>query len=189
MTDIDGAWLSELESKVVSTKGTWIYLFEPDSDTYLRQGAKLVKKMQDLDYFCIYISLNRPHADLAVLLENESVDSKKVFFADAVTIQAGGERANSDNVVYLESPRDLTDLSIAIDALAPKLITGKKFVFFDSLTTLLLYHQPNSVARFIHFLTSKLRSQDVNGMLVALPQDAEALALLKQFCDGTLKTT
>lgn len=180
-------WLLKLPEDLVSSKdSTGVYLFQANPDAYLRQSAKLVKRLNDLGYFCVYVTLNRTHRDLEAIMAHESIDPARVFFADAVTLQSGGVKSDADNVIYLSSPRDLTELCIAIDALSPKLIKGKKFVLLDSLTTLYLYHSESGIARFVHFLSSKLRSESMSGILVSLPQDEKASQSIKPFCDGVI---
>jgi len=61
-------------------------------------------------------------------------------------------------------------------------------VFFDSLSTLLLYNNVQTVARFIHFLAGKMRVWEVKGVIVSLrkEKDAELIDELTPFCDITL---
>ena len=61
----------------------------------------------------------------------------------------------------------------------------KKFLFFDSLSTLLIYNKPITVAKFIHFLSGKMRMWRVKGIIISLEKesDKELLSELSQFCD------
>ena len=78
---------------------------------------------------------------------------------------------------------------MAMDQAVSAIDAESKFVFFDSLDTLLLYNQPGTVARFIHFLAGKMRTWKVEGIIVSLQKDKneELINELMQFCDLTLE--
>ena len=63
-----------------------------------------------------------------------------------------------------------------------------KFLFFDSLSTLLLYNQMGVVAKFVHFLSGKMRVWKVRGVIISLKRehDKDLIDELKGFCDLTL---
>jgi len=65
-------------------------------------------------------------------------------------------------------------------------LPGKeKFLFFDSLPTLLLYNSVETVARCVHFLDIKMRVWKVKGIIISLERQAnkEPIDELSQFCD------
>jgi len=64
----------------------------------------------------------------------------------------------------------------------------EKFVFFDSLNTLLMYNKVTTVARFVHFLAGKMRTWKVKGIIVSLQKEKnkELIEELMQFCDVSI---
>ena len=89
---------------------------------------------------------------------------------------------------FLGRMRELTDLSIAL----VKMISEEKevkFVFVDSVSTLLIYNDAKSVARFFHSVTEKLRSKNLPAALVLVEMDEgkDTVAQLSQFCDAYVK--
>ena len=66
--------------------------------------------------------------------------------------------------------------------------TKDKFLFFDSLSTLLLYNDVSVVAKFVHFLSGKMRVWRVKGIIISLRRkiDEDLIEELKGFCDMTL---
>ena len=76
-----------------------------------------------------------------------------------------------------------------MDQAVTSLPGSEKFLFFDSLNTLLLYNEVRTVARFIHFLSGKMRVWKVKGIIVSLKKkgNEELIKELTQFCDIQLE--
>ena len=76
-------------------------------------------------------------------------------------------------------------MSVAMDQ-AIKSLQGDKFLIFDSLNTLLIFNKPATVARFIHFLTGKMREWKIKGVIITLVKETEPALLdeLTQFSDA-----
>ena len=84
--------------------------------------------------------------------------------------------------------RELTDLCIAL----AKMISEEKevkFVFVDSVSTLLIYNDSKSVARFCHSVTEKFRSMNLPAalVLVEMEEAKDVVAQVAQFCDAYVK--
>jgi len=64
-----------------------------------------------------------------------------------------------------------------------------RFIFFDSLSTLLVYNQSKSVTKFAHFLTGKMREWKIKGVLISLQKntDERLIAQVSQFCDRIIE--
>ena len=64
--------------------------------------------------------------------------------------------------------------------------TDRGFLFFDSLSTLLLYNETKTVAKFAHFLVTRLRILELDGIVFAVEKDMdrEVIRALAQFCDN-----
>jgi KaiC/GvpD/RAD55 family RecA-like ATPase len=136
----------------------------------------------------VYVTLNKPFETMRDLFVKKSINTDMVIFIDAVTKTSGGAIEKTDHCLFIGSPENLSDISLAMDQ-AVRAVPGKeRFLFFDSLSTLLIYNKPSIVAKFIHFLSGKMRSWNVKGIIVSLERDSdkELLEELSQFCDVTL---
>jgi hypothetical protein len=83
-----------------------------------------------------------------------------------------------DNCVFIESPQNLTSISIAISE-AVKGLEGKKVLFLDSLSVMLIYNDANTLGKFSSFLLNKMRVSDVDAVVLALGSDMDS-KLIKQ---------
>src|SRR3989338_362616 len=165
-------------------RGT-IVLFTVDYKDYDEANMILLKHMiKRKKANGIYISINKPYENLRPILEKNGVDTSKLFFIDCVTKSAGGVVERKENCLFISSPTNLTDLGIALDDALESM--GKdKFVFLDSISTLLIYHDPNTVLHFSHFLTSRARVKEFYGIFITVESEADAklVKTLSQFCD------
>lgn len=132
-----------------------------------------------------YITINRPYKSMVKLLKKENLNLNNMFFIDCITKELK-EREDVKNCYFVGSPSNLTEIAIALD---PVFKEGKhKFVFLDSLDTLTVYNPINSVIKFAHFLTSKVRLHDLSGVLLAVHEnsDEKLVIELAQFCDKVI---
>lgn len=133
----------------------------------------------------VYVTLNRPYENVKKKLEAKTVDLTKVIFIDAVTKTVSGRVEKTPDCLFIGSPQNLSDMSIAMDQAIMAIPTKDKFLFFDSLSTLLLYNGVDVVAKFVHFLSGKMRVWKVRGIIISLRQkkDKELIEELQEFCD------
>ena len=66
---------------------------------------------------------------------------------------------------------------------------GKKFLFVDALSTLVIYNSPNSLAKFSHFLMTRVKLLGLAGIFMVVEKEMGEvlLAQIKQFCDRVIK--
>lgn len=135
----------------------------------------------------VYVTLNKPFETMEKIFKKAKIDTRMIIFIDAVT-KTGGGIEKTEKCLFIGSPENLSDISIAMDQAVRALPSKEKFVFFDSLSTLLLYNNVETVARFIHFLAGKMRAWGVKGVIVSLrkDRDKDLIEELTQFCDAIL---
>jgi len=138
----------------------------------------------------IYVTINRPYESLIELLKKKKINIKSLFFIDAITPTVAGKTEDTSNCLFIDSPQNLTELSIALS----EAFTGMKqkedrFIFFDSLSTLLIYNEAKSVERFAHFLTGKMRKWKIKGVLISLQKniDENLISQVSHFCDKVIE--
>jgi len=132
----------------------------------------------------LYITLNKPSAVLQEMFERSGLAHGNLVYLDSIT---NTTEHRTESCQFLGRMRELTDLCIAL----AKMISEAKFqfVFVDSVSTLLIYNDPKSVARFCHTVTEKLRSLNLPAalVLVEMEEGKDVAAQLAQFCDAYVK--
>ena len=151
-----------------------ITLIVADAHNYMEKITKVVGELTNKEHIPgVYVTVNKPFKVIKKQFEAGGVNTKMLIFIDAVSAEAG-RIVKEDGCVFVQTPKSLSDLSIAISAAVGALPGDKKFVFFDSLTTLLIYNEAHSVLRFTHFLTNKMRTWDLDGIILSLDSDTKS---------------
>ena len=170
----------------ISKLDEYVALAVVKAEKYQQTNTKLIKSFTDKKIPGVYVTLSKPYKTIIKIFEKEGINKNLILFIDAVT-KTSGETEKKGNCLFINSPENLSDIGIAMDQ-AVKGIEGEKFMFFDSLSVLLIYNDPTSVAKFIHFLASKMRVWGVKGIIVSLKreEDDELIEEILQFCDVQL---
>ena len=156
---------------------------------YQETNIDLVRYLtHDIKIPGVYVTLNKPFFTMKTIFEKAKIDTDIIIFIDAITKTAGGKTEKTKECLYIGTPQNLSDLSLAMDQAVTALPRKEKFLFFDSLTTLLLYNDVKIVAKFIHFLSGKMRVWKVRGIIVSLQKkgNEDLINELSQFCDMKL---
>jgi len=139
-------------------------------------AERLQEKLKDIvksfkDIPGIYVSLNKTQKSTEEIFRKSGINTKKLFFIDCVTSQK-----TRDDVLHIASDRlDLLDSAVSAFI---KDIKGKKFLIIDALSTLLIYNNENSVAKFVKKMTEYASENDVQ--VVALSPETKGEELLKK---------
>ena len=164
----------------------YILLVTVDAKNYQKTALDLVKFfVNEQNIPGVYVTLNKPFEILQRTFAANNVDSRLLIFIDAASRT---EPKKIDNCLYIGSPEKLSDISVAMDQAVNALSTDDKFLIFDSLNTLSIFNKPGTVARFIHFLTGKLREWKIRGIIITLEKETEESLLdeLTQFSDDRI---
>lgn len=131
-----------------------------------------------------YITINRPYKSLISLFRENKIDANKLHFIDCITEEI--HEMEEGNCYFIDSPSDLTEIGIALE---PIFKEGKhEFIFLDSLGTLLIYNELNTVIKFTHFLISKIRLHNLKGVFLGLHEDTDKTLIreLAKLCDKVI---
>jgi KaiC/GvpD/RAD55 family RecA-like ATPase len=137
-------------------------------------------------------SADRVVADYRSLLETP--DETPFGVVDCVTQHQGRSVQDSPTVKYASSPVDMTGIGIKFSEYVEEFYSGRGLernrVMFDSLSTLLMYADLQTVFRFMHVFTSRIESADALGIytIESTAHDGEAMNTLKQLFDGVVET-
>ena len=133
----------------------------------------------------IYVSLHKPYAVLSKNLDKAGVPTGSLFYVDAITNVLSANEG--PDAACLGSGVDLSNLCIGISKAVSR-FNEEKFLFLDSLSTLLIYNDQKAVAKFAHLLTEKMRRWGTSGSLLTVEMNAEGdvVSRVAPFCDKVL---
>ncbi len=184
----------KLEKELKELPRHYIVMLVTDSEKYQDANQNALKLlMESGDSEGIYVTFNRPYETLMVSLAKEKIDVDRLYFLDLITQTTGKRGERTENCIFLPSPRNLTELSIALTQLVERMgdTQGDRFIFMDSLSTMLIYNSAGTVAQFTHFLVSKMRIWNVGMIMVSMEKesDQKLISDLSQFCDKVIRIT
>lgn len=179
--------LKELKDYLKNVPNDFIVLINVSASDYLKTNVEILKILANENKLPgVYITVNKPYTTMKRILDGEGVNTKNLYFIDCITKTAGGsDGCEDENVFCLDSPQNLTGLGVAMGEAIRKISGKDKFLFMDSLSTLLLYHNVGTVSKFSHFLTGRMRMWGLRGILMAVEKEADPKFTdqLSQFCD------
>ena len=84
---------------------------------------------------------------------------ENLMFVDCYSRNTGGDVKDSNSIKRVSGPLAMNEISIAVSEAERKFIkkSEKHLVILDSLSTLLMYSNPQAVGRFIQVLIAKIR--------------------------------
>ena len=143
------------------------------------------------DHDCVYIALNKPYDRIVQVLKKNKIDHEKFFFIDTISETIYGKKKEEKNVIYVSSPHGLTELSISLNKAINSLESKKKFIFLDSISTLLVYNQSVMVTKFAHFLVGRTLASKMKGVLMSLKKETDPALVnhLSQFVDKVIEVS
>lgn len=177
---------------------------ELDAGSYLLAGPAMSGKYEllldliedgiDHDEGGLLVTTNKSAAKIIADLETRIEPLPDQFrIVDCVTEQQGtDDRYPEDRVEYVSSPADLTGIGIGVSEqlrrFAAADVTQTRIVF-DSLSTLLMYAELETVFRFLHVLSGRVESIDGLGFFAIDPttHESDTINTLKQLFDGMIE--
>jgi KaiC/GvpD/RAD55 family RecA-like ATPase len=148
-----------------------LYVINPEE--YFKHVVAIFKK-EAQKKSVVYVTTNKPYNSVMRSLKQAGVNADRIFFIDCISQDILGEKLpeEPDNCLFVESPKSLTAMSIAIHE-SVKHLEGEKLLFLDSLSTLLIYNDANTIGRFSNFLVNKMRSYDVQTIILSVETDMD----------------
>lgn len=162
-----------------------VILFIVDSSRYNDVILETLKSLPNSGNL-IYITLNKTASSLEKFLKDRSIDFKDIVIVDCIT-RTIRDAIDRDNVIYVDSPKALSDLSFVLSGLLSK--NKKGYIILDSLTTLLVYQDKPIVARFILNITNKIRDSLFKSVIFAadINEHKDFLKEIGIFVDRVIK--
>jgi hypothetical protein len=167
----------------------WITLLEVPPSKHMAINTEALKILvNELQYTCIYITLSRPYQDLDKLLNSKGINTKSIYYIDAISQLYGTAEKPTNRCAYVSGPLDIDSITNTMRKSMQQL-PNKKCVFLDSITTVLLYNSLSRTIRFSKFLTQNLKSLGVDGVMVSIAKGPATESLIKELtplCDEVL---
>jgi hypothetical protein len=153
------------------------------------KNIEVVKAAIDNDYYIIVVTTNQLAGILKKNYGLHGIPEEKIYFVDAVTKYAAGTTVTPmKNCRYISNPGNLTDMGIAIIESIKELEGKKTCLILDSINSMLIYIPSHHITKFIHFVTTKLRIQNLSGIFLIVEKgiDPEVLSQLTTFVDDII---
>ena len=179
--------VKETFKKEVKSLKDYILLITVDAKNYQNLSTDILKFLvNDQGIPGVYVTLNKPYEIMQRKLETNNIDQRLVIFIDAASRTEQSKKI--ENCLCIGSPEKLSDISVAMDQAIKALPTSDKFLIFDSLNTLSIFNKPATVARFVHFLSGKMREWKIKGIVITLEKETDQSLLdeLTQFSDARI---
>lgn len=141
------------------------------------------------DALCVYVSVSQPSKTVDKRFEAAGAETDNIFYIDCATKLTGiSEFQRAGNTVFLH-PQDLTTISISLSKAIESIPEGREGILvFDTLSTLMIYNDADTVSRFAHSLTSNIREWGIKSIVLTLEEETDDVikARLTQFTDVTI---
>ena len=160
---------------------TAILVIQPES--YVQISSEIpVEMVKEWDMEGIFVSANKPYSSIEESFRKFGI-LDKIIFVDCAS-KLAGDNPSGERLVLINNPADLTELAIHLLKSVERL-GDKKFLVFDSLTTLLIYSKMGSVTQFAHSLGLMMKAKRVTCFFLAVNQEAtkEMLSFLSTIAD------
>ncbi|WOF17116.1 hypothetical protein F1737_10725 [Methanoplanus sp. FWC-SCC4] len=166
-----------------------IYLVLSSPKRVKENNINLIREVLKEGEKVLIISINQPAQYLYELYMSRGIPLENVLFIDAITKYAMGKPGDGiPNCKYLNSPGDLTSLSIAVSESLKENQNQKIYLLMDSVNAMLIYLPSASITKFFHFLTSKLKIMNLSGIYLAIEGglDPMIFSQLTAFSDAVI---
>lgn len=164
-----------------------IVLIETTPSKILEVHLAAVKFLSKKKYTQIILSTTRPCKNLLNLYQENNINTGKLIILSTCCDENESGKENN-NVIHIKNNSSLLEIAFSLSE-CMKLIKAKKTIFIDSINTLLIHNEPNTLAKFIHSILTKMRTNNVSGLLISLELeiDKEVRAEIAQLCDKVIK--
>lgn len=166
---INGQNISGLLKEKLNKLGAgWVSLLQVPIKFSSTLNIETMKILQSLGYKGIYITIVKDYISLSQSFKDAGIDESRLFFIDAISKMYGVKAIEDKHVQYVEGPLAIEEITKGVAKLNQEIGGEKKFVFLDSITTLLLYNSFEKSIAFSEFLFKGFKSDGLIGIVVSL---------------------
>jgi len=189
--------LGELQDFINNLQENKIVLFLIDPKKYMQRNLSVLKVFINQNMFSgIYVTVNRPFDTLMKIMKGRGINTEKIFFIDCITkmlpgssekpLDSKSKYERTKNCIFIPSPSRLTEIGLALsEALSGIENPQNKFLYLDSLSTLLIYNDIDTIVKFVHFLSTRIRLYGIVGIIMCVEKsiDERLHNILLEICD------
>jgi len=138
------------------------------NDVYNKYSKLIIKQLKELNEPVCYLNSNMIIDELRGFLKKD-INTENFFIVDTVTKTVNLSPKDYNNVVYITDPSALTEMNIKIK----RVFDNNKInlLFFDSVSSLLVYRNESYVVRSIKDVIMHIRKNKGRGIFMALEED------------------
>ncbi len=112
----------------------------------------------------VYVTFNKPAASLAELFKG--IDHKnRMLFLDVISSHTGEKGSEMENAFFVSYPGDLTGVMVVLSRTLK--MHQFRFLFVDSLSSVLIYNDERTTTRFLHALAAMCKQNLVHLVLLS----------------------
>ena len=166
-----------------------VVLIKVSSNKLVETNIEILKHyISKKNYGVVYVTVNKPFSDLKNRFKKAKIDINKIFIIDAVSPRSLIKSTRIENAVFVESPKELTNISISTSSAIKKLKTAK-ILIFDSISTLLFYNDFIIVKDFIRFIAKEMKKLKITFAMICIKDmtDEKVLSELSSFVDDVIE--
>lgn len=128
---------------------------------YKKRLLEILKTTSKSRSVC-YVSLNRSYSAIIEMMEDNGIKPDNFQFIDCISKTVHKPKP-SKNVFFADSPNALVDISVNITEAMNK---GSSILVFNSITTLLVYHNAQTATKFILNLITKMKQMNKKALFL-----------------------
>jgi len=179
--------ISKIEAELKNVPQDSIILIEASADNVSQVALEAIRVLSKKNDSGIIISASRPYVNLMTNYKRKNINIDKLFVLDLIS-KNHNAHTKSENVMFMQNASSLTDISLSVSQYLKKL-NGNKFLFIDSINTMLIHNEPIVFARFLHSVLTRMRISGVGGLLISVTDrtNREVRAEIAQLCDKVIK--
>jgi len=120
----------------------------------------------------VYVTITRPYETVVKDIEGLP-DNTNIRFIDCVSRAAGIPNADANpNCIFIESPTMLEQLGLEISNIFKEVDENtNKYLILDSISTLMIYNDPELVTEFFYHLSNRTRTKNIHTISIAIEEE------------------
>jgi KaiC/GvpD/RAD55 family RecA-like ATPase len=165
-----------------------IVLFITSETKYSSTNRDILRKYINRDgNYCVYVTVNKAYTTLVKYLETNKIRTDRILFIDAITPVSSETR--SGNAIFVGNPKALTSISLTLSYAMKGLPEGKRLLFLDSISTLMIYNDLRTLSKFSNFIINKMREWNFAGVIISIEKEKsdEISKYLSQIVDRVVE--
>jgi len=175
----------KLKNELQTLKKNAVVLVAVESEQQAEAITALLKiYINEKNMNGLYLSISAPYEQIKNITESAGIQTDRLYFIDCISQMAGTTTAKTEKAVFVENPSSLEEVNMYIDKILMRM-PEPKFMFMDSISSLLIYNNERSIEEFTHLVINKMRLEKLGFVIITLKQkESEQLAkTLVPMCD------